>query len=461
MDILSRFCIEGLHGSTTVDVRINDDKLVIVGENGTGKSTVLKLIHFFLTKQWDHMLDFDFNTIYITLGKQNIVIGREELSSTSKITKKRYRSLYGKLPRKVLYELEHNLRQRSINDSSTIDYMMYISDRYDVPFSALETLFEEYYVGDNIDVTFAGKIKEINTILSNLDIGQILYLPTYRRIEQDLNLVFSNGESLIRRNKRAHSTEAPSYIELVEFGMEDVENIIGTTMSAIKDKVRDDLNALTGSYLKDIIRGVHRSDFLLPQLNTTDPAVIEAIFDRIPDTVLGEQDQAHLRTILLRINREQRVPEDDTVIAHFLTQLIDLHNRQTENEKNVKDFVQVCNNYLIGKELVYDDVAFNISILRQVGKEKPQTIAMKTLSSGEKQIVSLFSHLYLSEGSRFYVIIDEPELSLSVKWQRQFLPDILDSSRCSGLLAVTHSPFVFDNELDVYAHSLEEFTAFI
>jgi predicted ATPase len=57
-----------------------------------------------------------------------------------------------------------------------------------------------------------------------------------------------------------------------------------------------------------------------------------------------------------------------------------------------------------------------------------------------------------------FVIIDEPELSLSVPWQRRFLPDILATGQCKGLIAVTHSPFIFDNELETYVKSIMEFT---
>jgi predicted ATPase len=89
------------------------------------------------------------------------------------------------------------------------------------------------------------------------------------------------------------------------------------------------------------------------------------------------------------------------------------------------------------------------------GEEKELKLSM--LSSGEKQIVSLFSHIYLSGIQEFFVVIDEPELSLSVPWQKRFLMDIVSSGRCSGLIAVTHSPFIYDNELDGYAHSIEEF----
>ena len=60
---------------------------------------------------------------------------------------------------------------------------------------------------------------------------------------------------------------------------------------------------------------------------------------------------------------------------------------------------------------------------------------------------------------RTLVLIDEPELSLSVPWQRRFLRDIRNGDFCAGLIAVTHSPFIYDNELREYAHSLGEFMA--
>jgi ABC-type uncharacterized transport system ATPase subunit len=44
--ILSRFRIEALHQTRTIDVKIADNKLVLVGENGTGKSTVANFIYF-------------------------------------------------------------------------------------------------------------------------------------------------------------------------------------------------------------------------------------------------------------------------------------------------------------------------------------------------------------------------------------------------------------------------------
>jgi ABC-type transport system involved in cytochrome c biogenesis ATPase subunit len=88
---------------------------------------------------------------------------------------------------------------------------------------------------------------------------------------------------------------------------------------------------------------------------------------------------------------------------------------------------------------------------------KEYEIGLSDLSSGEKQIVSLFSHLYLSGRDRYFVLIDEPELSLSVPWQKRFLVDIKKGTFCAGLVATTHSPFIYDNELRPFAHAIGEY----
>ena len=82
---------------------------------------------------------------------------------------------------------------------------------------------------------------------------------------------------------------------------------------------------------------------------------------------------------------------------------------------------------------------------------------MECLSSGEKQIVSLFAKLYLDIDNSFVLLLDEPELSLSVFWQEKLLPDILRSQKCKLMLAVTHSPFIYNNSLEDYAQAISDF----
>ena len=251
-------------------------------------------------------------------------------------------------------------------------------------------------------------------------------------------------------------TKKTGYIELVEFGMDDVKNTIEQRTSEIKDRVRKDLSNLTGDYLRDVIRGGYES--VDPsQLQDLDEQQFDNVFKRVPEEILPEHDKTTLKQIIADINETGQIRDSNRVVAHFLTKLVELYKKQQVDEKDIRDFVEVCNKgYLSDKQIVYDDVTFDVSIVQYVESGHDHQLPMQALSSGEKQIVSLFSHLYLSGSSGFFVIIDEPELSLSVPWQRRFLPDIL--RRCNGLIAVTHSPFIYDNELKQYVHSLEEFT---
>lgn len=103
---------------------------------------------------------------------------------------------------------------------------------------------------------------------------------------------------------------------------------------------------------------------------------------------------------------------------------------------------------------MYDDREVTLKIKRE---RKDEIVELNQLSSGEKQIVSLFSKIYLEQDNDYIVLFDEPELSLSIFWQQKLLPDIVNSNKCKFLIAVTHSPFIYDNELKDYSNGLSEY----
>ena len=123
-------------------------------------------------------------------------------------------------------------------------------------------------------------------------------------------------------------------------------------------------------------------------------------------------------------------------------------------DNSIKEFERICNEYLVGKKFIFDESNVTLNIYNNITNDK---VELNQLSSGEKQIVSLFSKIYLEEKNDFIVFFDEPELSLSIKWQKQLLPHILESNKCSFLLAVTHSPFIFSNYLEDYTIGLNVF----
>ena len=65
------------------------------------------------------------------------------------------------------------------------------------------------------------------------------------------------------------------------------------------------------------------------------------------------------------------------------------------------------------------------------------------LSAGEKQVLSFLAYNAFYENTP--IIIDEPELSLHIDWQRALLPALLEQGTSNQLILATHSPFIYAN----------------
>jgi hypothetical protein len=442
-----------------MDVRILDNKLVLVGENGTGKSTFANLVYYFLTKQWRRLHEYHFTAVEAVLGGEELRVTPEQIEAHFTAIE-RASLIARRFSPRLARSLESKLVEFWHQDLSFQPEQLtfWLSEEEGVPPKLVREFLADFEKRKKDKPT---ELEAVESKISSQSIGQFLYLPTYRRIEQDLRSIFRGAdvESELRKVKdRLTRREGAIFIELIEFGMADVEQTITHRMNQIKESVRNGLDNLTGTYLREVIRGVHTS-VDVQRVKDIDLKTLDSIFARIDEVTLPASDKDRLRATMAQISRTEEIKDSEKVIAHFLLKLIELYSEQQASERDVRGFVELCNQYLTGKQIIYDNTKYTIFIrLEGENKDSPETLGMQKLSSGEKQIVSLFSHLYLSRQKTFFVVIDEPELSLSVPWQRRFLPDIVESGMCSGVIAVTHSPFVWENKLEPYVRSLAEFT---
>ena len=455
------FEIDGLHNRVSYRIPIINNKLILVGENGTGKSTVVSILYLMITRQWHRLSGYDFKSIAITVNAERIETSKEQIDAFCEAR----RSRLNRLPTRVQDRLDAILDDArvTINENRIRDALRSASIELGVPYRILVDAVESR--ADESPSLLSHQVTRANDRLTVLMTERVLFLPTYRRIEQELNAIFRTGvTSEIKTfiDRAQEFRRGRHHIELVAFGMDDVVSSIDTKMGSIKEALRTELNTLTGSYLRDVILGRHDA-VSYEHVEVIDETTLEAIFKRINDEILPTPEKERLREIIRGIHKQKSVSYSERVVAHFLTKLYEVHSKQTEKEIDIVAFVDVCNTYLVGKHLYYDDSQYTIKIHegsapKPDGIRSERTVELSALSSGEKQIVSLFSHIYLSDLGEYIAIIDEPELSLSMTWQKNLLPDILKTSRCHGILAVTHSPFIFENEFDGYAKSLTEFT---
>ncbi|MGY3232975.1 energy-coupling factor transporter ATP-binding protein EcfA2 [Luteibacter sp. HA06] len=455
MEQITSFAITGLHGAVDVDVPISDGKVILVGVNGLGKTTIVSMLYFVLTRQWQKLLEYEFTKLTLSLAGERVEIERSALDGPDLALQA---SLFESFPLAVT--------DRARNSREFLDLLRHVSlgrlNREDIARTArkldmspltLERLVLSYARPSGKKQRNASKaLQEIESRLVKFD-AQVLYLPTYRRIEQDLKSLFPELEGDFRKAVRTRVTRdgRAGYVELVEFGMEDVEARVNAKVAALKEGSRVELNNLAGGYLRDVIRGEAR-EWSGDKIYELEDHEVTLILGRVEEKQLDEADKRKVFEVIYRIRNRQGLDTDQDLLAHFFSKLVSIHEIQKKAEVPLRQFIDVCNKYLQAKQFSFDDVGYKLTLELDRGG----SVEMKGLSSGEKQIVSLFAQIYLGESDSYALIIDEPELSLSVEWQQTLLPDIMNSGRCVFLAAVTHSPFIYDNDLLRYARDLAE-----
>lgn len=87
----------------------------------------------------------------------------------------------------------------------------------------------------------------------------------------------------------------------------------------------------------------------------------------------------------------------------------------------------------------------------KVETEAGQSLKLDLLSSGEQHQLVLNYELLFATKPNTLVLIDEPELSLHVSWQKRLLPNLIAIAKLSQIDIVvgTHSPFVIGDRADL------------
>ncbi|MCB1193135.1 MAG: AAA family ATPase [Leptospiraceae bacterium] len=87
----------------------------------------------------------------------------------------------------------------------------------------------------------------------------------------------------------------------------------------------------------------------------------------------------------------------------------------------------------------------------QFKTEDGKILTLESLSSGEQQEIILIYDLLFKVNSNTLVLIDEPEISLHVAWQKEFLNDLLRIIRLQKITVIvaTHSPQIIDEHWDL------------
>ena len=445
---LKRFEIKELFGIYNVDIPFESNVNIFVGENGLGKTTILNCINYVLQCDSDNLYNIDFKEIIVTFKnnekvkichddlltdqmldidprKRHMILSDESINETQSIVS---------LIKGIYRDLKKDSKNKIDIDNMTMAIMRRIRNNSPYMISRLhiEKIVQE--IESNPQNDWEDKI--LAQVKNN-----IIYLPTYRRIEEDFNKCMNNDYTL--RN------DIIKRISNLQFGMNDVEQLIKNTCDELKNNTNEGFKEMTSNLLSNYVNMLKSSKRKTKvKLETSK---LNIIFERLADKI-GEDVKKSI--IELLNNKEQIGDFEYSYLVTIIENLVEIYEKTKNTDESLSKFATVCNKYLENNTFIYNQFKIECNLIQEYGGEP---IEFKNLSSGEKQIVSLFSKLYLSKETNNIVLFDEPELSLSIIWQSKLLPDIMDSEKCGFIIAITHSPFIFDNEFKANTKDIKDY----
>ncbi|WP_314954624.1 AAA family ATPase [Hoylesella loescheii] len=452
VSFIKTFKIQNLFGYKDVEMSFEDSYKIIVGENGTGKTTILNCLYYTLSKRFELLSNIRFDSITINFTKnRKIEFTKKEVDAYNEKEKEFqhsqfYRLLSSKIKEKnikrfseIVYSSADTIEKSSLVTEELQNIGFKFSSSYDYLYKNIVRLVHEY-----MSIEFSNKLDVLDTVFQS----EIVYFPTYRRVESGFvgwnNMLNKVQEKYPFLDFDRKEVLDEFHSEMIQFGMEDVKDKIKSLTSQIYKKTMEGFTSIMASMLSQLSNNITQEN----KEYKFEDNKIGIILDRLGDRI-KEDDKKSIKEYALskKLNNSN--------LNYLIGKLIKLYENQKDIDLAIKKFIETCNHYLMDKQFVYNESSIDVYV--EISKTK-ERLDLEYLSSGEKQIVSLFARLYLGINEKLIILLDEPELSLSIMWQERLLVDVKKSNKCDFLLAVTHSPFIYDNEMKDFAYSLSDYT---
>lgn len=474
------FAITGLFGYRSISLDSEYAATILIARNGAGKTTMLGALDAFLRCQFGRLADLSFERIECQLRgvDEKFVLEKQQLdaflaSAVESPAIQRVAKLHELDVADVLffslweYPVISASRQELARHPVFNKVYQHSSNTHESTEKLFRSLSEPF---DGLDSPVISLRNKVSQAVAGIE---IVYLPTYRRIE--LSLPEPDESRAYRRTPtiqaRLGLTKRGLHAGDIQFGLSDISARLKQLHQEIMFESNQKYAEISANIIDDLISGAFESqDPSLEDRPSSDE--LSRFFERMTDArndrfgFYGPYGRPNKFPDLGRIYTGNVPANSEKFLTYFLGKLNSVIQKTRITEKIVEDFVKNCNRYLSAedpttaregveksddKELQLDRTSLEVSVQSKLRKNE---IPLDALSSGEKQMISLFARLYLYPHKKL-VLIDEPELSLSLDWQRKILPDILGAGLCQQVIAITHSPFIFDNELDVFAKAIK------
>jgi predicted ATPase len=436
---IQRVVIEGLHEQFDVDVTLNPRLNIIYGKNGRGKTTLLHIIVNALELDFDRFSNLNFGRITITAFN----------GTALEITK----GPDGKAVTRINGELAAlDLDPSGILSFPEVELLRESLGARPVYLPAFRSVLER------VRNDYANPYREPNREAEIDALGQseynILRELSGMRTRDGLDARSLRDEAQVTARKTVQCRQwFGPFVPVIRYpSILEVDDGLSSEWRTAQLKLAQREQSMFADVFAKVFRTVVGLDS-----NEVEAGSEETLLKSISQ-FLSETDSqtgihgpnpiyAQLReaTEFLRSNNSRGSNEiGRAVLQVYMDTLSDRKEARTQAFQSSRDFELSINKFLDKKKLrIGDEVRRSrMRSFVNVGTDGGRYYGLSALSSGEKQILTM---LYSASRSKFrggMFLIDEPELSLHIDWQRQILAELMAQTPQCQIIACTHSPEV-------------------
>lgn len=435
--IINSIEIKELYGYMSKKILFKDMNY-LVGINGSGKSSILRIILAFLKKDVTFFKKLNFNEIKLTIDTKEYILHKigDKLSCCKSI----------------------NLEEQLIEKKEEL--------------KSIEEGMEEKIT------IFQDKLKNFEDKIEKMEKEKKKLEKIQNEMEKD-PLALKNYKNL-RASIEELKTLKDLWQERIEITV--LSNEIEEKNFKIK-KIKGDIEELSNKKIEifeekelfsDLDNKFSRLVFPVGIEKKYDLVALEEIFDKLKS---NEESSKIKRDILKTISPIEKISDilrdkTDEYLREINVQSQSENKDTTENKvlKEIREFEEIINLFLkeSNKRFIFDvkEARFQIEILDRNNKVigALSTNDLTVLSSGEQQIFILMTMLFFNLKDGAVILIDEPEKSMHIAWQLKFMEaikKIISRAKEVQLILATHSVDMLEEEeitnfIPIYPYNIVE-----